>query len=85
MNKYELLGVIASHGDTQRELAHDIGISLAALSSKINGKYDFKSSEISDIRQRYHLSNDQIVSIFFEDGVSQKLTGGVTIDTTQSV
>lgn len=77
MNKNMLLGVIKSNGDRQEDLAFAIGISLAALSSKINGKYDFKSSEISDIKARYGLTSDQLTAIFFDDEVSQNLTAEV--------
>lgn len=70
MNKNLLLGVIRMSGDRQEDLADAIGISLSALSAKINGKREFKQKEIAQIRTRYSLTNDQLEDIFFGPDVS---------------
>lgn len=85
VNKRKLLGVIVENGDTQRELSKAIGISLAALSAKINGKREFKLSEISTIAVRYGLDKGAIYDIFFAEFVALNSTGGITSVTAQSV
>lgn len=52
-------------GETQIELAKVLGITRPALNVKMNGKNDFKQSEIYIIAKRYELTNDELVEIFF--------------------
>ena len=57
--------------DTQDALAKALGIQPSGLSERINGKIDFRRSEINLIRQRYNLTDAETVKIFFTDDVSQ--------------
>lgn len=52
-------------GETQIELAEELGITRPALNVKMNGKSDFKQSEIDIIAKRYELSGDELLEIFF--------------------
>lgn len=54
------------HGDTNKTLAEHLGISERSLSDKINeNNTEFKQSEISVIKKRYSLSDEQTSAIFF--------------------
>ena len=66
MNKELLRYYMALHGDTNKELAALLGRTEQSVSSKINEKgTEFKQGEIAKIRDRYHLSAEQIEAIFF--------------------
>ncbi len=66
MNKNELLGVMKVYGDTQESLANSMGISRTTLNNKINGRTaDFTAPEINFIRERYSLTPEKTVTIFF--------------------
>ena len=57
--------IIRNH-DTQKLLAEALGISLSNLNAKINGKTaSFRQSEIMLIKDRYHLSAEEVDAIFF--------------------
>ena len=56
--------MIAS-GYTQKTLADELGISLCTLNSKINGKADFRQTEISAIMHLLSLSPEDVDHIFF--------------------
>lgn len=70
MNRNALRAAIIQHGDTQKDLADYLGIGLATLNGKINGKTDFKYSEMLGIKRKYGLSFHDIAAIFFSDEVS---------------
>ena len=61
---------MAKHNDTQTSLAEAMGLVQSAVSQKVNGKVDFKQSEINFIRARWGLSEKETVDIFFADEVS---------------
>ena len=65
MNTRLLKGKMAEHGDTQADLAAAIGISLSNFNDKLNGKVSFRQSDIAGIRQRYHLTAEEVDLIFF--------------------
>ena len=46
-------------------LANGIGMCRQTLSLKIDGISDFKLSEIKKICDRYQLTNDEIINVFF--------------------
>ena len=58
------------HGDIQNDLAEVIGISVAAFNYKLNGKREFTTTEIQKIRERYNLTDEEVVEIFFGHDVS---------------
>lgn len=70
MNSNLLKATIVKNGDTQGKLAEAMGINTSCLNMRINGKTEFRGSEINFIKNRYHLSNDEINSIFFAELVS---------------
>ena len=68
MNKELLRSVMALYGDTNKTLAAFIGISEQSFSNKINENgTEFKKGEIAKIKERYHLTCDQVDRIFFAD------------------
>ena len=72
MNKNLLSSKMKLFNDTQETLANAIGISLSRLNAKINetGGAEFTQSEIQIIKQRYSLTNDEVIEIFFNQKVS---------------
>lgn len=71
MNSGEMRAAMKRNYDTQDALAKALGIQPSGLSERINGKIDFRRSEINLIRQRYNLTDAETVKIFFTDDVSQ--------------
>ena len=65
MNKNELRAEMARYGDTNDSLSTYLGISPAAFSKKINAERDFTQTEIQKIKQRYSLSAESVIKIFF--------------------
>lgn len=60
-----LYETIREFGDTQSGLARILGMTESTLSWKINGKSEFKQSEIKVIADRYDLTGEEIKSMFF--------------------
>ena len=60
-----LVETIREFGDTQSELARTLGVTESTLSWKINGKAEFKQSEIKAIVDRYDLTGEEVKSMFF--------------------
>lgn len=72
MNKNELRAEIIRYGDTYSSLANALGISLTALSYKMNAKVNgFTQKEIQMIVDRYNLSAEAIKRIFFTHEMSR--------------
>ena len=66
MQKELLRSIMVLHGDTNKDLADCLGISEPSVSNKINENgTEFKQGEIRMIRDRYHLTSDQVDRIFF--------------------
>ena len=74
MNKPMMKSILAIHGDDQGTLAILLDLPQSAVSNRLNGKVDFRLSEINRIRRMYKLSAQQTVDIFFENDVSLKDT-----------
>ncbi|MBR3244653.1 MAG: helix-turn-helix transcriptional regulator [Parasporobacterium sp.] len=70
MNSFKIKALIVKHGDTIARLADAMGLPASALSQRVNGKIDFRRSEILFIKRRYGLSAKETDDIFFEDVVS---------------
>lgn len=71
MNRRLLRSVMALHGDTNKDLAEHLGITVQSVSAKINeANTEFKQGEIAKIRDRYGLTADQVEAIFFAEKVS---------------
>lgn len=60
-----LFETIREFGDTQGELARMLGVTESTLSWKINGRSEFRQSEIKAIADRYGLTGEEIKSMFF--------------------
>lgn len=66
MNKAKLKSLMALHGDTNKDIAELLGISMQSVSSKINESgTEFKQGEIAKIKDRYNLSPTDVDAIFF--------------------
>ena len=61
----DLKGAIATHGDTQAQLAAYLGITESTLSAKINNLRDFSRAEVELIAMRYMLGEADMRKIFF--------------------
>ena len=70
MNSSELKAAMARNNDTQEKLAEFLGLQTSGVSARINGKIDFRRSEINKIRERYNLTDQETISIFFNENVS---------------
>ena len=68
MKKNLLEAKMKIHGDRQEDLAKAIGISLNTFSMKLNGRNDrgFTVGEIQKIKERYSLTSEEAVEIFFD-------------------
>ena len=70
MNSSEMKAVMVKHNDTQEKLAEFLGLQTSGVSARINGKIEFRRSEINAIRLRYGLTDKETISIFFDEAVS---------------
>ena len=72
MNKNMFVSKMKLFGDTQNTLAEALGISLTRLNEKINETEgaEFWQHEIKLIRNRWHLTPDEVDQIFFAEKVS---------------
>lgn len=52
-------------GDNQRKLAKFLNLSEQRISLKISGSANFNQEEIKLIKEKYKLSDSEVVSIFF--------------------
>lgn len=66
MNTNELKAEMKRNNDTQEKLAEALELSLSGVNDRINGRIEFRRSEINTIRQRYNLSPEDTVRIFFD-------------------
>ena len=68
MKKNLLESKMKLHGDRQSDLADAIGISLQTFNKKLNGNDSagFTQSEIKKIIERYNLTADEVMKIFFD-------------------
>lgn len=67
MNTNALKGQMVAHGDRQEDLAKALGISRSSMNYKLNGRVQFRQDEMNIIRERYALTGDDMVYIFFDD------------------
>lgn len=72
MNKPLLSSFMVKNGDTQESLAKAMGLSLSRLNAKINEREGaaFTQTEMQFIIDRYHLSKDEAMAVFFTPKVS---------------
>ena len=67
MNTAAMKSVIVRNNENQARLAEILELNLSALNARINGKMDFRRSEINKIRKHYHRSPEETIEIFFND------------------
>ncbi len=79
MNKRKLESVMKLHGDTGASLAKFLDMARSTFSAKINGTNgaEFTQGEIAMLREKYSLSPEDVVDIFFNSNVFQKDTNWV--------
>ena len=64
MNRKELRAEFARKGKSNSEIIHALGISEQAFYNKMNGKSEFKESEIKSLIEVLGLSVDDVNRIF---------------------
>lgn len=64
MNVNLLRSKMVAYGDKVVDLAKELGITRNALYCKLSQIYEFKQSEISIIKKRYKLTNEEVIEIF---------------------
>lgn len=70
MNQREFRGAVAKSGISNRELAGKLNLSEQALYNKVNGKSEFKNSEIKALASILALSMMEVNDIFFDASVN---------------
>lgn len=68
-SRKRLKAALALEGMNQADLAEALGITRVTMSYKATGRREFTVSEIQQIRETLHLSDEQMISIFFADDV----------------
>ena len=60
------------HGDRQEDVAEHIGLSLSRFNAKLNETdgAEFTQGEIQRIKEKYNLTDAEVVAIFFASVVS---------------
>ena len=73
MNKYELKAHMARHGDSAKTLAKALKRTESTISCKMNHQRNmcFTQDEIQKIIERYDLTADDVMLIFFARKVSK--------------
>ena len=80
MNANELRAQMARHGDNNVSLAKAMNKSESTISCKMNGKRNmrFSQTEMQFIIDRYNLSAEDVMQIFFAPQVSEIETDGLS-------
>ena len=65
MNSLEMKVVMKRNQDTQEKLAEALALPVSGVNARINGSIEFRSGEMKLIKERYNLSAEDVVSIFF--------------------
>lgn len=74
MDNELLKEVIRDSGIKVSSLAEKIGISRQSLSMKMNGERSFDQGEIMALKTNLHMTDEQFMMIFFNDGVEENST-----------
>ena len=67
MDPKEVKAEMKRNDDTQKKLAEALSLTVSGVNDRINGRVEFRRSEINIIRQRYNLSAEDTMRIFFSD------------------
>ena len=57
--------VMKRNQDTQEKLAEALALPVSGVNARINGSIEFRSGEMKLIKERYNLSAEDVVNIFF--------------------
>lgn len=71
MNSSEMKAAMKRNDDTQEMLAEALNLQTSGLNARINGRIEFRASEISQIIRRYNLSPEDTNTIFFSEEASR--------------
>lgn len=71
MNNTNFRIYMVKNHENQTKLAEDMGMVQSALSNRINGKIEWRESEIQFFRKRWNLNDQETVDIFFTEEVSK--------------
>ena len=66
MSKTALIETIRESSLSQEAIAAALKISRVTLNQKINGRSDFKISEVKQLKDTLNLTNEQVYAIFFD-------------------
>ena len=71
INKNLLASFMKKDGETQKDLANALGISLSRLNAKINtwNGADFTQAEVEFIMNRYHMTKKEGSEIFYAKSI----------------
>ncbi len=74
LNKNKLESVMKLNGDTGKTLSAYLGIARSTFSAKLNetNGSEFTQGEISAIKEKYNLTADDVVGIFFAKSVFKR-------------
>ena len=65
LDTYELEKVIRQNGFTKKQIAEYLNLSEQRFLNKMQGKSEFKHSEISKLIKKLSISTDKVTAIFF--------------------
>lgn len=65
MNSLEMKVAMKRNLDTQEKLAEALGLQVSGVCARINGKVEFRSNEMKVIKERYNLTPEEVMTIFF--------------------
>ena len=65
MNSLEMKVEMKRNQDTLEKLAEALGLQISGVCARVNGHVEFRANEVKKIKQRYNLSAEDVVRIFF--------------------
>jgi len=65
MNSLEMKVAMKRNEDTQEKLAEALELPVSGVCARINGKIEFRSNEMKVIKERYNLTPEEMMTIFF--------------------
>lgn len=68
-NEKKLKAKIVESGFNQEQIAEMLGLTIATFNYKVNGKSEFKASEIKKLCEILSLTESDCMAIFFADAV----------------
>ena len=74
INSQKLKAKIVENGLSQEAVATRLGMSTATFNYRVNNKIEFKGSEIKMLIEIFHLTADELISIFFASTVDSQST-----------